>query len=157
MPLYNTRNIMNNSTRLLDYLLSVSLGFDAGLPSSPCSLCQFFPARQRACTLSALRWGCCWHLCATRRKDILQLQHSGSHSHCMALPRAEALITQGRPEETMMASSLVWSVAKAKKQPRGVFHTQATSLPQGSWSTRCPCCPKFPVLLWPWSVPYGRW
>ena len=52
MPLYNTRNIMNNSTRLLDYLLSVSLGFDTCLLSYPHSFCQSFPARQRACTLS---------------------------------------------------------------------------------------------------------
>lgn len=152
MPLYNTRNIMNNSTRLLDYLLSVSLGFDVGMLSYPCSLCQSFPARQRACILSALRWGCCWHLCATRRKDILQLQHSDSRSHCTALPRSEVLVTRVRTEETMVASSLVWSVAKAKKQPRGVFHIQAMSLPQGGGSTRCPCSPTFLF-----SCGWGSW
>lgn len=155
MPLYNTRNIMNNSTRLFDYLLSVSLGFDACLLSYPHSLCQSFPARQRACTLSVLCWGCHWHLCAMRRKDILQLQHSDSHSHRMALPRSEVLNTQVRPEETMVASSLVWSIAKGKNQLRGVFYIQATSLLSGS--TRSPCSPMFPILLWPGFVPYGRW
>ena len=138
---------MNDSTRLSDCLLSVSLGFDARLLSYPNSLCHSFPARQRACSLSALCWGCHWDLCVMRRKDILQLQHSDSHSHCTSLPRSEVFrhIGEARRDNDDLFSGMVYSRRQetTKRSLPYPSHVPAS----GQWVYKVPLLPHVPCSL----------